>query len=47
MKDELIGETGGGHYMLAIPLMGAWIEKQQDFADLKSKAQFETEDLHE
>jgi len=44
---KLVGETGGGHYVLAIPLMGAWIEKQQDFAAVKSKARLETEDLHE
>jgi len=44
---ELVGETGGGHYVLAIPLMGSWIEKQQDFAAVKSKARLETEDKHE
>lgn len=44
---ELVGETGGGHYVLAIPLMGTWIEKQQDFEAVKSKARLETEDHHE
>lgn len=44
---ELVGELGGGHYVLSIPLMGTWIEKQQDFAALLSKAGLETEDQHE
>jgi type I restriction enzyme M protein len=41
---KLIGESSGGHYELAIPLMGTWIEKQQDFVALASKARLETED---
>jgi type I restriction enzyme M protein len=44
---ELVGDASGGHYVLAIPLMGTWIEKQQDFAAVKSKARLETEDQHE
>jgi len=44
---ELVGEASGGQYVLAIPLMGTWIENQQDFAALKSKARLETEDQHE
>jgi len=44
---ELVNEAGGGHYVLAIPLMGNWIEKQQDFAAIKRKAKLETEDQHE
>jgi type I restriction enzyme M protein len=44
---ELIGKATGGHYTLAIPLMGIWIEKQQDFAAVLSKARLETEDRHE
>jgi len=44
---KLVGETGGGHYVLAIPLMGIWIERQQDFAVVKSKARLETEDQYE
>jgi type I restriction enzyme M protein len=43
----LIGESSGGHYELAIPLMGTWIEKQQDFVALVSKARLETEDHHD
>lgn len=37
------GQTGEG-YALAIPLMGAWIDHQQDFTALQRKAQIETED---
>jgi len=44
---ELVGNVSGGHYTLAIPLMGIWIEKQQDFAAVLSKARLETEDRHE
>jgi type I restriction enzyme M protein len=44
---ELQGEVGGGYYVLAIPLMGTWIENQQDFAVIKRKAKMETEDQHE
>src|SRR5512145_639260 len=29
---NLVGDASGGYYTLAIPLMGAWIDKQQDFA---------------
>ncbi len=43
----LFGEPTGGQYALAIPLMGLWIEKQQDFAVVVSKAHTETEDQHE
>jgi type I restriction enzyme M protein len=44
---ELIGKITGGHYALTIPLMGIWIEKQQDFAAVLSKARLETEDRDE
>jgi type I restriction enzyme M protein len=44
---ELVGEASGGHYVLAIPLMGTWIEKHQDFTAIKRKAKMETEDQHE
>jgi len=37
------GQAGEG-YALAIPLMGTWIDHQQDFAALQRKAQIETED---
>jgi type I restriction enzyme M protein len=41
---ELIKDAAGGYYALSIPLMGTWIERQQDFAILLSKARQETED---
>lgn len=44
---KLVGEVNGGHYILALPLMGTWIEKQQDFAAVLSRARSETEDQHE
>lgn len=44
---ELIGESSGGHYVLAIPLMGIWIERQHDFEAVLGKARSETEDRHE
>ena len=37
----------GGHYVPTIPLMGTWIERQQDFMALKRKAILETEDQYE
>ncbi|RJQ65149.1 MAG: hypothetical protein C4519_28870 [Desulfobacteraceae bacterium] len=40
---ELVGSIAGGRYMLAIPLMGTWIERQQDMAVVLSRA-METED---
>lgn len=43
---ELVGEPSGGHYKLAIPLMGPWIERQQDFDAVRMKAISETEDEH-
>ncbi|MBF0400284.1 MAG: N-6 DNA methylase [Magnetococcales bacterium] len=43
----LAGETNGGYYQLAIPLMGTWIQRQQDFSALQSKARNETEDQHD
>jgi len=44
---DLVGETGGGHYILSVPLMGTWIERQQDFAALMSNTRLETEDQYE
>ncbi len=43
---ELIGSVGGGYYQLAVPLMGVWMEKEQDFAMVLTKARLETEDDH-
>jgi len=36
--------SSGTYYFLSIPLMGSWIEKQQDFAAIRIKAKLETED---
>lgn len=44
---EFVGDSGGGHYELAIPMMGIWIEKEKDFTAVLAKARFETEDQHE
>lgn len=44
---ELVALTGsvtGGCYSLAIPLMGIWIERQQDLAVLLNRARSEMED---
>ena len=44
---KLVDGASAGNYILAIPLMGTWIDKQQDFAAIKRKARLETEDQHE
>ena len=44
---ELVGESGSGHYVLSIPLMGRWIDRQHDFAVLQKKARMETEDYND
>ena len=41
---DLVGEMGDGHYHLAIPLMGRWIEEQQDFDVVLSRAIAESEE---
>jgi len=41
---KLVGSITGGRYTLAIPLMGTWIERQQDMAVVLSRARLETED---
>ncbi len=43
---DLVGESGSGHYALAIPLMGRWIGRQHDFEVLRNKARIETEESH-
>lgn len=40
-------ESAGGAYHLAIPLMGMWIERQQDFDVLVSRARIDSEDNHD
>jgi len=44
---DLIKDTTEGRYNLTIPLMGYWIDKQQDLAVVVRKARAETEDQHE
>ena len=41
---KLVGSITGGRYMLAIPLMGIWIERQQDSAVVLRRARLEMED---
>ena len=41
---DLVGAAGSGQYSLAIPLMGDWIDFQQDFDVLQRKARSESED---
>jgi type I restriction enzyme M protein len=41
---DLVAKIGDVHYQLAIPLMGAWIETQQDFDVILSKAQTQSEE---
>ncbi len=41
---DLVGKIGDGHYQLAIPLMAAWIEQQQDYEIVLSRAQAESEE---
>ena len=43
---ELVGEPGSGYYVLSIPLMGRWIDRQHDFTVLQKKARMETEDYN-
>jgi type I restriction enzyme M protein len=43
---DLIGEIGNGRYRLAIPMMGDWIEQQQDAEVVKSRARVEAEEEH-
>lgn len=44
---DLHGETSRAYYTLTIPMMGDWIERQQDFDALRSKARAEIEDSDE
>ena len=44
--DNLAGESSSGYYTLAVPLMGMWIDKQQDFVALTRKARGEAEDQY-
>jgi type I restriction enzyme M protein len=42
---DLNVEAAGAHYTLTIPMMGQWIESQQDYEVLRSRARAEAEDL--
>ena len=42
---DKMNENGIDHYVLSVPLMGRWIDRQHDFEVLESKARNETEDL--
>jgi type I restriction enzyme M protein len=42
---DLNVESAGAHYTLTIPMMGQWIESQQDYEILRSRARGEAEDL--
>lgn len=39
------GESSSAHYSLSIPMMGQWIDSQQDFDVLRSRARSEAEDI--
>ena len=41
---DLTGTVGDGHYQLAIPLMGSWIEQQHDLDVVLREARSESED---
>ena len=40
---EFTGKEGGSVYRLAVPLMGQWLDSQQDFRGMKAKALAEQE----
>ena len=42
---ELHGESTGAYYTLAIPMMGQWLDSQQDYEVLRSRARAEAEDI--
>lgn len=39
------GESSGAHYSLEIPMMGQWLDSQQDYEVLLSRARVEAEDI--
>lgn len=41
---DLVGEIGGSHYRLSVPLMGDWIEQHQDSAAIIAQARAEAEE---
>ncbi|ODA32136.1 N-6 DNA methylase [Planctopirus hydrillae] len=42
---NLHGESSGAHYTLTIPMMGQWLDSQQDYEVLRSRARAEAEDI--
>ena len=42
---DLHGESSGTYYTLTIPMMGQWLESQQDYDILRSRARAEAEDI--
>jgi|TARA_R110000868_G_scaffold409926_4_gene696576 type I restriction enzyme M protein len=42
---DLHGESSGAYYTLTIPMMGQWLDSQQDFEILRSRARAEAEDI--
>ena len=42
---DLHGESTGAWYSLTIPMMGQWLDSQQDFEVLRSRARAEAEDI--
>lgn len=43
---DLHNESSGAYYTLTIPMMGQWLDSQQDFEVLRSRARAEAEDLN-
>lgn len=42
---DLHGESSGAYYTLTIPMMGQWLDSQQDYEILRSRARAEAEDI--
>lgn len=42
---DLHGESSGVYYTLTIPMMGQWLDSQQDYEILRSRARAEAEDI--
>lgn len=42
---DLHGESSGAWYSLTIPMMGQWLDSQQDYEVLRSRARAESEDI--
>ncbi len=42
---DLHGESSGAWYSLTTPMMGQWLDSQQDYEVLRSRARAEAEDI--